>query len=237
MSISTTQRVSALERTVRKDALAKLTEEVNTSFAPALAAAANDESHTKQLRAVAADIIRKGRAGAEKAALEAFLNSHQPAVWILDCLRPKMFRISADGKRMAEDAPGEHVAVLIPNYCTGQDLLIDARAPAKCESFADAEKKVTAQELLGGKLELLDDLQWSLIIDRRFREPSVNPVFFPKSPTERWYYTKTPLTAEKGKSPSGFVWAVLLTNGSVLFFYPSDYGYVRGGRLVPASQY
>jgi hypothetical protein len=231
------QRVSKLERTVRRQAFIQLDAEISAEFEPIIAKAANDPKHIQRAKDLRADMIKARRASAESKALEDFLKRSQPSVSILDCLRPQMFRLGADGKRMAEDAPGEHIAVLIPNYAPGKDLLIDARAPAPCDSLKDAEKKVAALELLGDKIDLLDDLQWSLILDRRFRNPSLNPVFFPKSPTDRWYYTKTPLVAEKGKSPSGCVWAVRLDDGSVGYFYPLNLGFVRGGRLVPASQY
>jgi RNA-directed DNA polymerase len=39
-----------------------------------------------------------------------------------------------------------------------------------------------------------------------------------------------------GASPSGYVWAVNLNNGNVNYINPNNNGFVRGGRLVPASE-
>jgi hypothetical protein len=124
-----------------------------------------------------------------------------------------------DTSRLLRDEQGQLCWLEFTPILNPDNTLTPAKARAlaeKCELAGGGWRATTAQEEFGlrnlAKYEPASDI--------------------PGDPDSGYVITST----DEVSPPSGFVWAVTLLYGYVAYVHPDDNGFVRGGRLVPASQ-
>ncbi|TAM22396.1 MAG: hypothetical protein EPN60_17030 [Nevskiaceae bacterium] len=237
--MSTSARISRIERTLRTQAREAFIEKVAADFDPAVARANNNEAALKLVMEARAAVIRSGKAIAENDALEQFLAERAPnpkPLISLDALyNPVEVRIAANGERLPDTAEN-YVAVLYPQfvYANGLSPLfsIHTEVLPNWQAAVDAGPKF---ELFGddkGKWQLWDDVEASLTINRRTNNPAVHMAFAKHTPTDEIYWTRTPHPSSSG----GAVY-VNLHLGLVNWNCRLYRGRARFVRLVPASQF
>jgi hypothetical protein len=229
--VSNSARISKLERAIRKEAREKYTAGVLADFEPAIARANGDAPAAKLLFDARNAVIKSGTKDAEEAALAAFLQAKDPVQQPidLDALRnPAAVLIAANGERLP-DTSKDAVAVLLPQF--GLLYTIETWA---ANSWQRALEIGAAVELFEGKGEwqLWDDVEAGLTIDRRAHGPAVIPAFRGCTPTNDWYWTRTPHA-----SSSVSALYVNLSYGYVSWNSRDGSGRVRAVRRVRASQF
>jgi hypothetical protein len=241
-------RIKQLDKILTSRAHAKVNAQLDAEFALLQSRAANDPDckvsiggvtlpkaglpASKVLADLRQSLFKAAAPKAIEAEIEALLARTQPIVSLDQLLYPEMINLSPAGDRMPADRDG-HVAVLLPAY----GLIYDARLPAEAKNWQHAIRLGLDCDHMGESgWQLFDAKEAELTINRAFRNPAVNKVHFPHTPTNRIYWTRTPLVSVDGASSSGYAFCVNFSYGDVHCSDTGCAGFARFVRRVPASQ-
>jgi hypothetical protein len=145
-------------------------------------------------------------------------------------LIPRMVRIGADGQPTEAK---DHVAVLLPDY----GLMFDVGKPHYADSQAEAIEAGAACRVLGHEdwqLASVEELRLLCRYDRS--PPAIDTEYFPETPTNDWFWTRSDFIEENGKPSSVCAWFVCFGDGHVFNGGRGGSGFVRACRRVPSRQ-